>query len=86
MATWKLGDAKNQFSRLVQAARRYGPQVVTRHGREEVVVLAVEEYRKLASQQEGLVAFLRGSPLAAALAAGELELKRSRDLPRDIAL
>ena len=86
MGIWKLEDAKNQFSKLVQAARRHGPQVVTRHGREEVVVLAVEEYRKLSRRQEGLVPFLRRSPLAKALATGELELVRSRDLARDIPL
>ena len=86
MASWKLEDAKNQFSRLVQAARQHGPQVVTRHGREEVVVLAVEDYRKLARKQRDLVTFLRRSPLAKALASGELELMRSSDLARDIQL
>jgi prevent-host-death family protein len=85
MATWKLEDAKNQFSKLVAAARRQ-PQVVTRHGREVVVVISVERYRRLARQQPNLVEFLRSSPLADALAAGELELVRSRDLPRDIEL
>lgn len=86
MATWKLEDAKNQFSRLVREARQHGPQVVTRHGNEEVVVMAVEEYRRLASARVDFVAFMRASPLAEALKAGELELVRSRDLPRDIPL
>lgn len=86
MATWKLQDAKNQFSKLVQRARRYGPQVVTRHGREEVVVMAIDEYRRLAGGGRSFVEFMRDSPLAEALAAGELELVRSRDQPRDIAL
>lgn len=86
MATWKLEDAKNQFSRLVQRARRYGPQVVTRHGREEVVVMAVEEYRRLAGAGRSVVEFMEQSPLAEALAAGALELVRSRDLPRDLPL
>ena len=85
MARWKLEDAKNQFSRLVQAARRY-PQIVTRHGREEVVVMSMAKYRKLATEQRSLVEFLGKSPLADALASGELELLRSRDLARDIAL
>ena len=85
MARWKLEDAKNQFSRLVQAAHRQ-PQIVTRHGREEVVVLSIEKYRRLAVEQRSLVDFLRESPLADALASGELELLRSRDLPRDIEL
>jgi prevent-host-death family protein len=86
MATWKLEDAKNQFSKLVQAALRRGPQIVTRHGREEVVVIAVDEYRRLARRQRSFVAFMRASPLADAFAAGELELTRSRDQPRDLPL
>lgn len=86
MATWKLEDAKNQFSKLVELARREGPQFVTRHGREEVVVMAVEVYRRLARKQMGLVAFMSESPLAEAFAAGELEIRRSSDLPRDIVL
>lgn len=85
MARWKLEDAKNQFSRLVRAARRE-PQVVTKHGREEVVVLSVELYRRLALDQADLVGFLRTSPLAEALATGELTLQRSRELPRDLDL
>ena len=86
MGRWKLEDAKNQFSKLVQTARRQGPQVVTRHGREEVVVLGVEEYKRLARKHKPLVAFMRDSPLAEAFAAGALKVVRSRDLPRDIAL
>ncbi|MGQ0815739.1 MAG: type II toxin-antitoxin system prevent-host-death family antitoxin [Gemmatimonadota bacterium] len=86
MGTWKLEDAKNQFSKLVREARQKGPQIVTRHGQEEVVVIAVEEYRRLARRSGSFVAFMRKSPLAKALAAGEIELTRTRDLPRDISL
>lgn len=86
MTTWKLEDAKNQFSRLVQAARQRGPQFVTRHGREEVVVLSIEQYRALARRRSALVEFMRRSVLAQALASGELTLTRSRDEPRDLPL
>jgi antitoxin Phd len=86
LAIWKLEDAKNRFSELVRLARRRGPQVVTRHGREAVVVLAVEDYRRLARQDVDLVEFLRNSPLAEALASGEFQLTRARDMPRDIEL
>ena len=85
MATWKLEDAKNQFSRVVRAARRQ-PQVITRRGREVVVVISVEKYRQLALRQPHLVDFLLRSPLAEAFAAGDLELARARDLPREIEL
>ena len=43
---WSVQDAKNRFSEVVEAARRE-PQVVTKHGKPAVVVLAVEEYEQL---------------------------------------
>ena len=88
MPTWKLEDDKNQFSKLVREARRRGPQIVTRHGREEAVVMSIEHYRAFARKAGSLSEFLRKSPLAEAMAAGELggELNRSRDLPRDVEL
>lgn len=46
-STWQVQAAKQRFSELVERAIKDGPQVVTRHGREVVVVLDIEEYRKL---------------------------------------
>ncbi len=46
---WQLQEAKNKFSRLVKEARKSGPQIVTKHGREAVVVLSFEEYQKMRS-------------------------------------
>src|SRR5438876_1364277 len=37
---WLLQDAKARFSELVRKARSEGPQHVTVHGRDEVVVIA----------------------------------------------
>ena len=34
---WQLQDAKNRFSNLVDKAKNYGPQIVTKHGKETVV-------------------------------------------------
>jgi prevent-host-death family protein len=45
--TWSVQDAKNRFSEVVEAARR-GPQTVTKHGRPAVVVVAADEYARLA--------------------------------------
>lgn len=86
MTRWKLEDAKNQFSRLVQAALDEGPQLVTRRGEEAVVVLSFKQFRKLAERRRNLVEFMRNSPLADALAAGELALERSRDFSRGLEL
>lgn len=79
---WQLQDAKNKFSRLVEKAQHNGPQVVTKHGKDAVVVLSVDEYKKLIKPKKNLVKFLRSSPLATV----ELEIKRKKDFPRDIEL
>ena len=80
--TWKLQDAKNRFSEVVQKALKAGPQIVTLRGRETAVILSVEEYRRLARPKTGLVDFLRSSPLADI----ELDLERDRDTGREIDL
>ena len=61
---WALQDAKARFSELVRRARRDGPQHVTVHGRDEVVVVAVEEFRRLKGDRTGaaLIAALQESP------------------------
>ncbi|MBX6363715.1 MAG: type II toxin-antitoxin system Phd/YefM family antitoxin [Gemmatimonadetes bacterium] len=85
MRRWKLEDAKNGFSEVVRRALAHEPQVVTRHGRDAVVVINAEDYRRLTAPTD-LVEFLRSSPLAEALASGELELERAADLGRDVEL
>jgi prevent-host-death family protein len=45
--SWRLQDAKNQFSKVVAAALHGEPQHVTRRGREVVVVVAADEYLRL---------------------------------------
>ena len=80
--TWKLQDAKNRFSEVVNEALRAGPQVVTRRGKATAVVLSVEEYRRLARPEVDLVEFLHSSPLGEI----ELDLDRSRDTGREVEL
>lgn len=62
MARWQLQHAKQQFSRVVDLARREGPQLVTRNGREVAVVLDVDEYRRLRSEQGAFKQFLLAAP------------------------
>lgn len=61
---WRLQDAKARFSELVRCARNEGPQHVTVHGREEVVVLVADEFRRLKGGRTGqtLIDALRDSP------------------------
>jgi prevent-host-death family protein len=61
---WRLQDAKARFSELVRRVRSEGPQHVTVHGRDEVVVIAAEEFRRLKGDVTGkvLIAAMQASP------------------------
>jgi len=61
---WPLQDAKARFSELVRRARSEGTQNVTVHGRDEVVVVAAEEPRRLKGDRigEALIVALQASP------------------------
>ena len=61
---WLLQDAKARFSELVRKVRTDGPQHVTVHGRDEVVVIAAEEFRRLKGSVTGstLIEAMQASP------------------------
>lgn len=62
-AKWQLQEAKNKFSEVVRRATEEGPQTVTKHGKDCVVVLSSEDYRKLEKPNNSLVDFFQQSPL-----------------------
>jgi len=61
---WPLQDAKARFSELVRRATSDGPQMVTVHGRDAVVVLDADEFRRLQGERSGalLVEAMQASP------------------------
>jgi prevent-host-death family protein len=50
--SWQLQEAKQKFSELVRRTLEEGPQVVTKHGEEVVVVVPVEEFRRMSKDGE----------------------------------
>ena len=77
--SWQVQDAKQRFSELVQRAIDEGPQLVTRRGKDAVVVVAADEYRRLAGGVPDFKAFLLSAPDL-----GQPELDSEvRDLPRE---
>ena len=58
----------------MRKAKTEGPQRITVHGREEVVVISVEEYRRVKGQPSGqaLVKLLHDSPLR------DIKIERTR--------
>ena len=85
MKRWPVQDAKARFSELVASAQKEGPQVVTRYGREAVVILPMGTYRKLAKRRRGddLVTFFQKSPLRGL---PEKLFERNKDTMREIDL
>jgi prevent-host-death family protein len=76
--TWTLANAKARLSEVVDRAQA-GPQVITRHGKPNAVVVSAEEWARKTARKGTLAEFLLASPLRGA----DLELDRMRDEPRD---
>ncbi len=79
-STWKLQDAKSQFSKVVEDALNEGPQYVTRRGEEAVVIISTQRYKNLTSKTN-FKDFLLSCPKIK-----DLELERQKDLPRNMEL
>lgn len=65
LPAWKLQDAKSHFSAVVRDAQAKGPQRVTVHGKDAVVVVAADEFDRLVAtvKQPSLYSLLSESPL-----------------------
>lgn len=81
MTSWQLQEAKQRFSEVVRKAHDEGPQFVTRHGQEVAVILDMAEYRHLRGEEPDFKEFLMSGPDLS-----ELDLTRSRDMPREVDL
>lgn len=81
---WALQDAKARFSELVRRAHSEGPQHVSVHGRDEVVVITLEDFRRLKGERTGrdLIEFMQASPWRDV----ELDVDRSATPVRDVEL
>jgi len=82
---WQLQEAKNRLSEVVDLACDEGPQIVTRHGKEVVVVVATADFersRRAKGPRGTIVSFLQGL----AFARGRLVLQRSKDVDREVEL
>jgi prevent-host-death family protein len=63
---WQLHDAKAHLSNLVRRAREEGPQRITVHGEDAVIVVSAAEFARMLAPfgpQRSLHAVLSESPL-----------------------
>ena len=81
MALWQVQQAKTRLSEVIEDAQGKGPQVITRHGAERVVVLSMEDYRALTAHKPDLKAYLLGGPKVESF-----EIEYDSDTGREIEL
>lgn len=79
---WQLQEAKSRFSEVVDEALSHGPQQITRHGEEVVVILSTKEFRRLIRPKGDIVAFFSRSPFGEV----DLDLARSKETARGLDL
>ena len=83
--SWQLQTAKARFSEVFRRARTEGPQLITRQGKESVVMISDVQYDQLVGrshQPRNLAQFFRESPLVGI----ELDLARQKDEGSEIEL
>jgi prevent-host-death family protein len=78
--SWPLQDAKARFSELFSRVLKDGPQRVTRHGKEAVILITEAEYENLSGKSRSFTDYLLSGPKA------ELDIRRSDDFGRRIEL
>ncbi len=77
---WKLADAKNRFSEVVEKALEEGPQMVSRRGAPAVVVVSAAQFSKIDARRRSFKDYLRSAPLSG------LKLTRPHSRRREVAL
>lgn len=82
MKPLQLQEAKQQFSAVAEKAAGGQPQIVTKHGKPFVVIVSVADWQKARPKKRTLLEMLRSCPVDLT----ELDLTRSKELPRDIEL
>jgi len=78
--TWPLQDAKARFSELFNLVCEDGPQRVTRHGKDAIILIAEPDFEKLSGQKRSFVDYLLSGPKV------ELDTTRPPDYGRNVEL
>jgi len=77
---WKLAEAKNKLSEVVNRALEEGPQTITRRG-DELLLISKKDFDQLSGKQECFIDFLMSGPSLQGV-----DLERSDELMRDVEL
>lgn len=81
-SVWQIQEAKAKFSEVIENTSNVDFQVITKRGIPVAVIMSKKEFDRIRKPETSLLDFFRSSPLSDI----DLDIKRSRDLPRDIEL
>lgn len=81
MHVWQLQEAKAKLTQLINEAKT-SPQIISRRGIHENVVISLNKYRELCGLQDNIVSFFKNSPLRGI----DIDLTRDKSLMRDLDL
>lgn len=62
MHVWQLQEAKAKLTQVINESKSE-PQIISRHGVHESVVISVEQYLELCGAKEDITTFFKQSPL-----------------------
>lgn len=79
---WQMQEAKAKFSQLVEDANVKGYQTITKQGTPVAVILSKKEFDKMTQSKTSLLNFFKAAPCQEI----ELNVQRSKDLPRELDL
>ena len=72
MHIWQLQEAKAKLTQLINKSKSE-PQIISRHGINESVVISMEQYLSLCGAKENITTYFKNSPLY------ELDITFERD-------
>lgn len=79
---WQIQEAKAKFSQLVEDANLKGYQIITKQGEPVAIMLSIKEFDKITQPKTSFLNFFKKAPCQEI----ELDIKRLKDLPREVDL
>ena len=72
MKVWQVHEAKAKLTEVMNKAKN-DPQIISRCGINEIVVININKYQELCKTKENIISFFKNSPL------NEIEVEFSRE-------
>lgn len=79
---WQIQEAKAKFSQVIEEATHKGYQTITKKGEPIAVILSKKEFDKMVQPETSFLDFFKSAPYPDL----ELDIQRSKELPRKIDL